>query len=183
MVRVAEYAGVCTPGRGKRVAATAVQLGRQIGMGSARLATLADTALVLDIGLIGLPVHVAQQSEPLTEEEEAAYQLHPMRGLELVRELPVGFEALNGVMHHHERHDGLGYPMGLSGREIPEFARILAICDAYEDMVSRTTGARLPIEAQVRELYQLVGTQLDPVLFTTFTEVMTAAAANRSASR
>src|SRR5271166_4874447 len=67
-------------------------------------------------------------------------ELHPMRGLDLARNIPATFEQLNRIMHHHERYNGLGYPMGLTGHEIPEFARILAIADSFGQM----TQPRLP---------------------------------------
>jgi hypothetical protein len=79
-----------------------------------------------------MPLHVAQRSQPLTEDEEAEFQLHPMRSLEVARDIGMTSEQLNGIIHHHERYDGLGYRMGLIGSEIPEFARLLAIADAYD---------------------------------------------------
>jgi HD-GYP domain-containing protein (c-di-GMP phosphodiesterase class II) len=175
---VAERSGACTPGRGKRLAATARLLGGEIGMSSARLALLAETALLLDIGLVGLPLDVVQRSRPLTEDEETQLQLHPMRGLELVRDICQELEQLNGFMHHHERHDGLGYPMGLSGHEIPEFARILAIAEAYDDLTnSQAGGAVLTPDGAMLQLRQLAGTHFDPILISAFSR-----AVSRSAS-
>ena len=166
---MAEQSGACTPGRGQRVGAAAVLLGREIGMRSARLAMLAETGQLLDIGFVGLPLHVVHRSQPLTEDEEAEFELHPLRGLDLARDIGLGFEQLNGIMHHHERHDGCGYPMGLAGQEIPEFARILAIADAYEHMTnSGAGGAVLSVDDAMRQLRQLVGTHFDPILVSAF---------------
>jgi HD-GYP domain-containing protein (c-di-GMP phosphodiesterase class II) len=78
---MAEQSGACTPGRGRRVSAAAALLGREIGMSSGRLTMLAETGLLLDIGFIGLPLDVVQRSRPLTDEEQAEFELHPMRGL------------------------------------------------------------------------------------------------------
>ena len=142
-------------------------------MSSARQAMLAETALLLHVGFIGMPPDVVSRSRPLTEDEEAEFQLHPMRGLDLVRELGLEFEQLNGIMHHHERHDGLGYPMGLAGQEIPEFARILAIADAYDDLINgKAGGAVLPPDAAMRQLRQLAGTHFDPILVSAFSRAI-----------
>lgn len=166
---MAELSGACVPGQGTGVAAAAVLLGRGIGMRPTRVAELRAAALLLDIGLIGMPLHVAQRSQPLTEDEEAEYELHPMRGLDLARDITATFEQLNGIMHHHERCDGLGYPMGLAGHEIPEFARILAIADSYEHMTSDRRGAaKLPVEDAASELRALAGTHFDPSLVDAF---------------
>ena len=72
-----------------------------------------------DVGKLGVPTRVLQKSGGLTEEEFAAIQRHPMQGLEIVREIEFLDEANAGIMHHHERIDGLGYPMGLAGDRDP----------------------------------------------------------------
>src|SRR5262249_56661988 len=89
-----------------------------------------------DVGKLGVPTKVLQKTGPLTEEEFAAIQLHPMRGLEIVREIGFLNEALAGIMHHHEKVDGTGYPMGLAGDEIPEFARVISVPDAFASITS-----------------------------------------------
>jgi len=122
-----------------------------------------------DVGKLGVPTTVLQKSGPLTEEEFAAIQLHPMRGLEIVREIGFLDEALAGIVHHHERVDGLGYPMGLAGDDIPEFARVIAVADAFDAMTSNRSyrGARSISEA-VADLRKWSGTQFDPVLVEAF---------------
>jgi HD-GYP domain-containing protein (c-di-GMP phosphodiesterase class II) len=170
---MAELSGACLPGRGKGVASAAALLGRGIGMRPMRVAALTEAAQLLDIGLIGMPLHVAQHSRPLREDDKAEFELHPMRSLELARDLGLMYEALNGIMHHHERQDGRGYPMGLSGHEIPEFARILAIADAYHRMTSGGPGeVKLPAEEALQELRALAGTHFDPDLMNTFSDAI-----------
>jgi HD-GYP domain-containing protein (c-di-GMP phosphodiesterase class II) len=92
-----------------------------------------------------------------------------MRGLDIVREIGFLDEALAGIMHHHERIDGRGYPMGLAGDEIPEFARVLAVADAFDSMTSTRSyrGAR-PIEEAIAELRKWSGTQFDPAFVDAF---------------
>jgi HD-GYP domain-containing protein (c-di-GMP phosphodiesterase class II) len=106
---------------------------------------------------------VLQKSGRLTDDEFAAVQRHPMQGLEIVREIEFLDEANSGIMHHHERLDGLGYPMGLRGEQIPEFARVIAVADAFDSMTTTRSyrGAR-SLEEAVAELRRCAGTQFDP---------------------
>jgi HD-GYP domain-containing protein (c-di-GMP phosphodiesterase class II) len=121
------------------------------------------------VGKLGVPTRVLQKTGKLTEEEYAAIQLHPMRGLDIVREIGFLDEALAGIMHHHERIDGRGYPMGLAGDEIPEFARVLAVADAFDSMTSTRSyrGAR-PVDEAIAELRKWSGTQFDPAFVDAF---------------
>jgi HD-GYP domain-containing protein (c-di-GMP phosphodiesterase class II) len=92
-----------------------------------------------------------------------------MRGLDIVRQIGFLDEALAGIMHHHERIDGRGYPMGLAGDEIPEFARVLAVADAFDAMTSTRSyrGARR-IDEAIAELRKWAGTQFDPAFVDAF---------------
>jgi HD-GYP domain-containing protein (c-di-GMP phosphodiesterase class II) len=92
-----------------------------------------------------------------------------MRGLDIVREIGFLDEALAGIMHHHERIDGRGYPMGLAGDEIPEFARVLAVADAFDAMTSDRSyrGAR-PVPQAIAELRKWSGQQFDPAFVDAF---------------
>jgi HD-GYP domain-containing protein (c-di-GMP phosphodiesterase class II) len=116
-----------------------------------------------------VPTNVLQKTGKLTEEEYAAIQLHPMRGLDILREIGFLDEALAGIKHHHERIDGRGYPMGLAGDEIPEFARMLAVADAFDSMTSTRSyrGAR-PVDEAIEELNRWSGTQFDPAFVAAF---------------
>jgi len=158
-----------TRGHSERVSAGSALLAREIGMGAERVAAIRYAGMLHDVGKLGVPTKVLQKTGPLTEEELAAIQLHPMRGLEIVRQIGFLTEALDGIMHHHERVDGKGYPMGLAGDEIPEFARVIAVADAFDSMTSTRSyrGARQVDEA-LAELGICAGTQFDPVLVGAF---------------
>jgi HD-GYP domain-containing protein (c-di-GMP phosphodiesterase class II) len=138
-------------------------------MGTERAEAIRYAGMLHDVGKLGVPTKVLQKTGPLTEEELAAIQLHPMRGLEIVRQIGFLTEALDGIMHHHERMDGKGYPMGLAGDEIPEFARVIAVADAFDSMTSTRSyrGAR-SVEEAVAELRKCSGMQFDPVLVDAF---------------
>jgi putative nucleotidyltransferase with HDIG domain len=158
-----------TRGHSERVSKGAAMLARQVGMHAERVEAIRYAGMLHDVGKLGVPTKVLQKTGPLTEEELAAIQLHPMRGLEIVRQIGFLEEALAGIMHHHERVDGKGYPLGLARDEIPEFARIIAVADAFDSMTSNRSyrGARR-IDEAVGELRKWSGTQFDPVLVDAF---------------
>ena len=152
-----------TRGHSDRVSRGSVMIAREIGMRGERVEAIRYAGMLHDVGKLGVPTKVLQKTGKLTEEEYAAIQLHPMRGLDIVREIGFLDEALAGIMHHHERIDGRGYPMGLAGDEIPEFARVLAVADAFDSMTSTRSyrGAR-PVEEAIAELQEVVGHAVRP---------------------
>jgi HD domain len=158
-----------TRGHSDRVSRGSVMIARQIGMRGERVEAIRYAGMLHDVGKLGVPTRVLQKTGKLTEEEYAAIQLHPYRGLDIVREIGFLDEALAGIMHHHERIDGRGYPMGLAGDEIPEFARVLAVADAFDSMTSTRSyrGAR-PVEEAIAELRKWSGTQFDPAFVDAF---------------
>ncbi len=158
-----------TRGHSDRVSRGSVMIAREIGMRIERVEAIRYAGMLHDVGKLGVPTKVLQKTGKLTEEEYAAIQLHPMRGLDIVREIGFLDEALAGIMHHHERIDGRGYPMGLAGDEIPEFARVLAVADAFDSMTSTRSyrGAR-PVAEAIEELRKWSGTQFDPAFVDAF---------------
>ncbi len=158
-----------TRGHSERVSRGSSMLAREIGMRADRIEAITYAGMLHDVGKLGVPTKVLQKTGSLSEEEYAAIQLHPMRGLEIVREIGFLDEALAGIMHHHERIDGRGYPLGLAGDEIPEFARVIAVADAFDSMTSTRSyrGARR-IDEAVAELRKWSGTQFDPALVDAF---------------
>jgi HD-GYP domain-containing protein (c-di-GMP phosphodiesterase class II) len=158
-----------TRGHSDRVARGSAMIAREVGMRSRRVEAIRYAGMLHDVGKLGVPTTVLQKGGPLTEDEFAAIQLHPMRGLEIVRDIGFLDEALAGIMHHHERMDGLGYPMGLAGDQIPEFARVIAVADAFDAMTSNRSyrGAR-SIDDAVADLRKWSGTQFDPALVEAF---------------
>ncbi|MGH3278100.1 MAG: HD-GYP domain-containing protein [Trebonia sp.] len=158
-----------TRGHSERVSRGAVMIATEIGMRPERVGAIRYAGMLHDVGKLGVPTSVLQKRGSLTDDEFAAIQLHPMRGLDIVREIGFLDEALAGIMHHHERIDGRGYPMGLAGDEIPEFARVLGVADAFDSMTSDRSyrGAR-PIPEAIAELRKWAGKQFDPVFVDAF---------------
>lgn len=162
LMAAVETKDLYTRGHSERVSAGSVLIARVIGMGEDRVTSLRYAGMLHDVGKLGVPTRVLQKSGRLTEGEFAAIQRHPQQGHELVREIEFLDEAMAGIMHHHERIDGLGYPMGLTGQEIPEFARVIAVADAFDSMTTTRSyrGAR-SIEEAIVELRRCAGTQFD----------------------
>jgi len=165
LVQAVETKDHYTRGHSERVSRASVMIARVIGMREDRVVALRYAGILHDVGKLGVPTKLLQKSGPLTEGEFAAIQLHPVRGREMVHEIEFLDEALQGIFHHHERIDGRGYPEGLSGQAIPEFARVIAVADAFDSMTSTRSyrGART-VEEAVVELERCKGSQFDPAL-------------------
>jgi hypothetical protein len=163
LIAAVETKDVYTRGHSERVSAASVLVARAIGMREDRVASLRYAGMLHDIGKLGVPTRVLQKTGRLSPEELATIQLHPVRGLEMVREIEFLDEAFAGIMHHHERLDGMGYPMGLQGHQIPEFARVIAVADAFDSMTTTRSyrGAR-SVDLALEELRRCAGSQFDP---------------------
>ncbi|MGH3342680.1 MAG: HD-GYP domain-containing protein [Carbonactinosporaceae bacterium] len=165
LVQAVETKDRYTRGHSERVAAASAMIAREIGMRDDRVESLRYAGILHDVGKLGVPTRVLQKNGPLTPEEYEAIQLHPMRGIELVREIDFLGEAQAGIMHHHEKLDGTGYPMGLSGEQIPEFARVIAVADAFDSMTStRSYRNARSVEAALREIDRCAGAHFDPAM-------------------
>jgi hypothetical protein len=179
LIQAVETKDVYTRGHSERVAAGATLIGRRLALSQDRLAALYYAALLHDVGKLGVPTSILRKTTPLTVEELAVVALHPVRGLELLRDIGFLGEALGGIVHHHERLDGLGYPLGLVGDAVPEFARIIAVADAFDSMTSmRPYRAARSAREALAELRRCEGTQFDARLVEAFSDGMTAAGWN-----
>src|SRR5262249_43534666 len=123
-----------TFGHSERVGRIAVELGRELGLAEDELSDLYLAGLLHDIGKIGIRDEVLGKQGPLSAEEMNHLKQHPRIGYAILAELHPIHHLLPGVLHHHERIDGGGYPEGLKGTAIPFLARILAVADAYDAM-------------------------------------------------
>ena len=152
-----------TRGHCMRVAKAAAMIAEELGMSAERVQTMRYAGMLHDIGKLGVPTKILQKAGKLTEEEFAAIQLHPMRGYEIVREIGFLDEALAGILHHHERMDGGGYPKGLAGEDIPEAARLVSVADVFDCLTStRSYRTAWSAEDAIAELRRCAGTQFDP---------------------
>ena len=152
-----------TKGHSGRVAAYAREIARRCGYDEAHLDAVYMMGLLHDVGKIGVPDSIINKTGRLTDEEFAKIKKHPEIGgriLENIQKMP---ELVCGAKWHHERFDGKGYPDGLSGFDIPETARIIAVADAYDAMTSNRSYRNVLPQAKVRaEIEEGMGRQFDP---------------------
>ncbi len=160
-----------TLGHGARVAALAEPVALELGWDRERIRSLRWAAPLHDVGKVQIRPQLLGKSGPLTLEEVAEIRSHPAAGAKLVMPLRRFHDALPYVLFHHERWDGDGYPAGLSGRRIPIEARILAIADAFDAMISpRPYRRALTHEHALAEVEEGAGAQFDPVAAELFVE-------------
>jgi putative nucleotidyltransferase with HDIG domain len=152
-----------TAGHSQRVADLSVAIARQMQLSSADIETLRLGALLHDIGKIGVSDAILRKPGTLSPDEFEQIKLHPTLGARILRPLKFLDAQLAIVELHHERPDGRGYPHGLKGDEIPLFARIVHVADAFDAMTSaRAYRAARPVAAAVAELWRLIGVDFDP---------------------
>ncbi|MFD0275525.1 HD-GYP domain-containing protein [Kitasatospora sp. NPDC127111] len=165
LVQAVEIKDAYTRGHSERVGRAAVLIAGQLGMEAERLRTLRFAGILHDVGKLGVATELLRRNGPLTEAERRAVEVHPVHGYELVRGIAFLGEAHAGILHHHERMDGRGYPSGLVGEQIPEFARIISVADAFDSMTSTRSYRRgRPVTEAVAELERCSGSQFDPVM-------------------
>lgn len=176
-----------TRGHLERISRLVTLLGQQIGMRAPQLEATRLAGLLHDVGKLVVPNTVLQKATALTESEFTIIQLHAARGAAIVQDLPEFFgatpmserkvvlaETLAGILHHHEKFDGCGYPMGLAGHDIPQVARVIAVADAFDSMTTgRTYRAGRSFNEAVRELRRGAGTYFDPDMVDAFLSVLT----------
>lgn len=134
----------------------AVALGRQLGLPKSDLRTLAVGGLLFDVGKLRVDKELLNTNRPLTDDEFEQVRDHVRHGVEMIKGgALMNQDILDMVAHHHERHDGSGYPGGLKGDDIPVFARIAAIVDCYDAITSHRSYARaLPPADAIKLLYE-----------------------------
>jgi diguanylate cyclase (GGDEF)-like protein len=153
------------------VARYALFIADRIGMEAEPRRTLAMAGLLHDVGKIGIPDAILRKPAALTADEYAIVKQHVALGDMIARDLPNIELVRGGVRHHHERWDGTGYLDGLAGLEIPLFARILAVADAFSAMTtSRPYRKALDVEEAIRRLEDAADSQLDPTLVVAFVD-------------
>lgn len=155
-----------------RTVRLSLMLGRACALPRERLHALSLGAVAHDLGKIFVPADVLRKPGRLTPEEWDEVRRHPRAGEQLLLAAMPDTAAARVVLEHHERWDGAGYPLGLSGREIDAGARVVAVADAYDAM----TGARpyrkaMTYEEAAAELARCSGTQFDPAAVDAFCRV------------
>lgn len=162
-----------TSGHSTRVGHFARLLGKQIGLGETDLQFLEWSALLHDIGKIGIRDDVLKKAGRLTDEEFEHIKEHPKRSYDVVCSIPQLQDALDGVVHHHEHWDGSGYPDGLEGPAIPLQARVIQVADIFDALTStRSYRKAFDWQKALSILCEEAGTTVDPHLIGIFDDLV-----------
>lgn len=154
-----------TLGHSERVALLASQLGTCMGLPIETTERIHLSGLLHDVGKVGVPEAVLTKTSRLTDEEFEIIKRHPRQGYDMLKGIPAFEDILGGVLTHHERWDGRGYPDKTSGEDIPLFGRILCLADSFDAMSSnRAYRSALPREKVIEEIRACAGKQFDPNL-------------------
>ncbi|TFH35538.1 MAG: diguanylate cyclase, partial [Dehalococcoidia bacterium] len=160
-----------TYGHSRKVNIYAVVLAEALGLPSDEVSRISTSALLHDIGKIGVPDNILNKTEALTSEEWESIKSHPRLGANIVGNVHDLVPCVGSILYHHEKWDGTGYPEGLHGKSIPLGARILSVADAFAAMASvRPYREALADDQALQRLRQGAGTQFDPELVSLFIE-------------
>ena len=152
-----------TAGHQRRVTRLACAVARELGLPADRVAGLRVIGLLHDMGKISVPAEILSKPGKLSDTEFAIIKSHAQAGYEIVKEIRFPWPVAEVILQHHERLDGSGYPQGLQGNEIVLDAKILAVADVVEAMVShRPYRPALGIELALEEIAQKKGVLYDP---------------------
>lgn len=158
-----------TEGHCQRVTCYTILIARAMGIGPESLRHIARGAFLHDIGKMGIPDGILRKPGPLNDEERKVMRRHCEIGYQALRNIPFLKQAAEIVVAHQEHYDGSGYPKGLKGEAIPLGARIFAVADALDAMISdRPYRKAMTIEAALEEIRRHSGTQFDPKVVEVF---------------
>ena len=156
----------------RRVVTFSLRLAFELGLEKNALRDLELGSLLHDIGKIGVPDAILRKPAKLTDDEWNKMKLHPLHGQKILRNIGFLEGAARIVAQHHEKWDGSGYPNGLRGEDIDIGARIFAVVDAFDAMISdRVYRKGCSYEAALEELERCAGTQFDPLVVEAFKHI------------
>ncbi|MHB8485435.1 MAG: HD domain-containing phosphohydrolase [Candidatus Acidiferrales bacterium] len=151
-----------TRGHSGRVAKYSLTIAQEMGLDSEAMDKLRISALLHDVGKIGVDDNVLKKPGKLTDEEFTLMKQHPVKGANIMRPVAQLKDMLPGIELHHERMDGQGYPYGLTGDQIPMMARIIAVADTFDAITTnRPYQSAMDLEYAMDRINQLAGTKFD----------------------
>ena len=150
-------------GHSQRVSDMVLALAKRMGFSKDEVMLFHFSAHLHDIGKIGIPDAILRKNGRLTDAEFAVIKQHPEIGARILRKSPAFAEIAEIVLHHHERFDGLGYPDGISGYNIPLGSRLIAVCDSIDAMMTTRSNRKAFSEQDCyEEIKRCSGTRYDP---------------------
>jgi putative two-component system response regulator len=169
MIKALEAKDFYTRGHSQRVTLYSVAIAEELGMKGQELEDLYRASVLHDLGKIGVREAVLNKAGKLSEEEFAEIVRHPETAVRILEPIPFFRPLLPGILHHHERFDGKGYPSRLAGSNIPLASRIMTIADTFDAMTStRAYRKALPVADAIAEIRRCSGTQFDPDIVPAF---------------
>lgn len=162
-----------TLGKSRRVTFIALKMVKYFNLPMKEMGKLELAGLLHDIGMIGVPEDILSKTEALSPEEFECIKKHVTHGVKILEDIKQLKDVVEIIKYHHERFDGSGYPYGLKGDEIPLNAKIIAIADAYDSMVSdRSYREGLLHEEAIRRIEEQSGKQFDPDVVKAFKTII-----------
>jgi HD-GYP domain-containing protein (c-di-GMP phosphodiesterase class II) len=162
-----------SPGHSKRVGQLSMELARKMNMSPRQVENIRLASILKDIGNLSVDTNIFEKKEALSADEIIKIQKHPEISAKILKNIQQLNDVIPIILQHHERYDGLGYPNGLKGAAILREAKILAIADAYDAMVTpREHRPAIPVEEAVDELRANKGKQFDPDITEAFVEIL-----------
>jgi len=151
-----------TRGHSERVALLCELMAGSLSMSQQDTESLRFAGMLHDIGKLAVSTRVLRRADRLSGADLATIATHPARGVEMVRDIEFLAGSIEAILHHHERMDGRGYPAGLRGEDIPLFARVIAVADAFDSLTtSRSHRDAHSVEEAVAELHRRAGAHFD----------------------
>lgn len=158
-----------TRGHSDRVAAYAAAIASEMGLPPGQVEQIRLSALLHDVGKIGVDDRIIRKPTALSEEEFRIMKTHPIKGAAIMSAIPQLADVIPGMKYHHEKWGGGGYPEGLRGEEIPMQARIVAVADTFDAMTTtRPYQQAMETDYVVGRIKQFAGARYDPVVVTAF---------------
>ncbi len=162
-----------TAGHSERVCRFSVLLARQLKLPEPKVSEVKHSALLHDVGKIGLPERILRKEGVLTAAEYKLMQAHPITGAQILSPVRAFARYVPGVRHHHERYDGTGYPDGLKGENIPISARVILIADTFDSITSDRSYRRArTVSYAVKQFIANSGTQFDSQIVEAFLQLL-----------
>ncbi len=160
-----------TRGHSERVSRFSMAIAQRLGLSDEEVEKIRISALLHDVGKIAIDDNILKKPAALTDEEYEIMKGHPQKGYKIMSQIPAMKEFLAGMYMHHEMVNGMGYPQGLKGDEIPLMGKIVAVADTFDAMTTdRPYQKAMKFEDAVARIESFVGTRYDPGVVAAFSE-------------
>ena len=158
-----------TSGRSKRITYYAIQIAKKLGLSALEIGKIELAGMLHDIGMIGVSDDILYKIDELTQEEYNEIKKHINYSVKILEDIKQLKDVVEIIKFHHEKHDGTGYPHGISGEEIPIGSRIIAISDAFDSVISnRVYRDKTDLKQALQKIKEASGTQFDPIIVNAF---------------